>query len=107
MAGNYGTTAASIGIIWEAGLRETFRDNLLAITDTKVFKKALSWVLAKAGVGDDNGARGPGGGPLDAAKIEAMLETPTGAAELDGVLSAQVNGAESTARAKKQRPGRS
>jgi hypothetical protein len=100
MAGNYGTTAASIGIIWETGLSETFRDNLLAITDTKIFKKALSWVLAKAGVGDDNGAKGPGGGPLDAAKIEAMLETATGAAELDGALSAQANAAESTASAK-------
>ena len=35
MAANYGTAAASIGIIWETGLSETFRDNLLAITNTK------------------------------------------------------------------------
>jgi hypothetical protein len=100
MAGTYGTTAASIGIIWETGLGETFRDNLLAVTDTRVFKKTLSWVLAKAGVGDDNGARGPGGGSLDAAKIEAMLETPRGAAALDRALSAEVHAVQSTASAK-------
>jgi hypothetical protein len=100
MAGNYGTTAASIGITWETGLAETFRDNLLSITDTKIFKKSLSWVLAKAGFGDDNGAKGSGGGPLDAAEIEAMLETPEGAAALDRALPAQAEAAASTASAK-------
>jgi hypothetical protein len=100
MAGNYGTTAASIGIIWQTGLGETFRDNLLAITATKIFKKTLSWVLAKAGVGDDTGARGSGGGPLDAAEIEAMLETPEGAAALDRALSAQADAAKSIASAR-------
>lgn len=100
MAANYGTAAASIGIIWETGLSETFRDNLLAITNTKIFKKTLSWVLAKAGVGDDTGAKGPGAGVLDAAEIEAMLETPEGAAALDKALTAQVDAAKSSASAK-------
>ncbi|MER8970835.1 hypothetical protein NKI54_35655 [Mesorhizobium sp. M0663] len=100
MSGNYGSTAASVGIIWETGLAETFRDNLLSITETKVFKKALSWVLAKAGVGDDGGAKGIGGGPLAAAEIEAMLETPEGARALDGALAAQADAAQLAASAK-------
>ncbi len=100
MAANYGTTATSIGIIWETGLAETFRDNLSAITGTKIFKKALSWVLAKAGVGDDSGTKGSGGGQLDAAQIEALLETPEGAAALDTALSAQVDAVKSTASAR-------
>ena len=100
MAGNYGTTAASLGVIWETGLAETVRDNLLKITDTKLFKKALSWVMAKAGGGDDQGARGAAGGPLEANTIETMLETPEGAAALDALLSAQAETAQPAAAAK-------
>jgi hypothetical protein len=104
MASNYGTTAASLGIIWETSLAQTVRDSLLEITDTKLFKKALSWVLAKAGIDDDTGARGATGGPLDAVTIELMLETPEGAAELDALLSAQTDAARSTATAKSSGP---
>ncbi|MFK0691151.1 hypothetical protein ACFX5Q_23560 [Mesorhizobium sp. IMUNJ 23033] len=82
MAGNYGATAASLGLVWETGLGETVRDNLLGIVESELFKKALSWVLAKAGVGDDEGAKGAAGGKLTAAEIEAMLNTPEGAAAL-------------------------
>lgn len=100
MARNYGATTASLGLVWETGLGETVRDNLLGITGTELFKKALSWVLAKAGIGDDEGARGAGGGTLTAAKIEAMLNTPEGAAALDAALSTQTEAAEPFATAK-------
>lgn len=100
MAGNYGKVAVSLGIIWETGLVEVVRDNLLKITDTKLFKKALSWVLAKAGVGDDSGAKGPAGGSLTAEEIEAFLSKPEGAQELDEILSAQAKAAQATASAR-------
>lgn len=86
MAANYGGAASSIGIVWETGLAETFRDNLLAITQTRIFKKALSWVLAKAGAADEAGARG-GDAALDAQTIEAQLDTPEGVAALDMELA--------------------
>lgn len=101
MASNYGTTAASITVIWETGLAETVRDKLLAITKTQIFKKTLSWVLVKAGFGNNNGARGVAGGRLDAAQIEEMLETPEGTTLLDSILlSAQADAARSTESAK-------
>lgn len=98
MAATYLDKAASIGIIWETGLAETIRDNLLAITDTKIFKKALSWVLAKAGVGDEAGARGVAVGPLGANRIEEMLETAGGADVLDTMLSKATLTAAATAK---------
>jgi hypothetical protein len=89
MAANYQGVAGSLGIIWETGLAETFRDNLSKITQTPVFQKALSWVLAKVGVGDLVGARGAGGGALDARAIELMLASEEGAIALNKLLESQ------------------
>jgi hypothetical protein len=99
MAANYGALPA-ISLIWETGLTETVRDNLLGITNTKVFEKALCWVLAKAGGGDLQGAKGPGGGDLDPAAIEAMLADKDGARALDKLLAKQATDHEPKAKAK-------
>lgn len=100
MAARYGEVP-TISLIWATGLGETVRDNLLGITDTKVFEKALSWVLAKVGGGDLKGAKGPGGrGTLKPADIEAMLKTNDGLRRLDRLLSARKKGSAKAAKAK-------
>ncbi|MCW1408207.1 hypothetical protein OLZ32_08020 [Rhizobium sp. 1AS11] len=100
MADNYGATAASLGVVWETGLGETVRDNLRGLTESEVFKKALSWVLAKAAAGDNEGAKGAAGGELTAVEIEAMLNTPEGAAALDAAFSIQADVAQRVVTAK-------
>jgi hypothetical protein len=102
MAAHYGDTAASIAMVWETGILEVFRDNLKKIHKTRVFRKALSWVLAKAAprLGLDEGAKGAAGQALDAQAIESMLESEAGVALLDSALAeaARVSNSEAVAK---------
>ncbi|MHC2282884.1 hypothetical protein ACVME8_009527 [Bradyrhizobium diazoefficiens] len=100
MAANY-REIPSLSIVWETGLVETLRDNILGITKTKAFQKTLSWVLAKAGSGDLGGAKGATTqGALDPTSIEALLSTEEGTRELDAITAAQAKATESSATAK-------
>ena len=102
MAAVYGDSAASIGLVWETGILEVFRDNLNKLHDRRAFRKALSWIIAKAApaLGAAEGARGATGGSLDPKAIERMLESEEGVALLDAALSADdvAGGAETMAR---------
>ncbi len=102
MASLYGDAACSLSLIWETGVLETFRDNIAGAADTKVFKKALSWVLAKTmpELGGPRSARGGGAAPADQAQIEALLQTESGIDTLDALLTSEANDAVAMSRAK-------
>jgi hypothetical protein len=102
MAMHYGDTACSLSLVWETGILETLRNNLVGVANTKVFKKALSWILAKAmpELGSSGGARGGEVGLTDQAEIEALLQTETGVQALDAALAAEVDRGLATIRAR-------
>jgi hypothetical protein len=109
MASHYGSSTCSLGIIWETGMLKTFRDNLERVGSTRVFKKALSWILATAmpELSADGGARGMGGTALDQRRIEGQLETEAGVQALDSELAIEADGDGSTATARGKAPVRS
>jgi hypothetical protein len=73
---------------------------MFGITETKLFKKALSWVLAKAGGGDLEGAKGEANQIMSPTEIEKMLDSEAGAKTLDALLSRQAQEAKGAATAK-------
>lgn len=91
MASHYGNSAASVGLVWETGIVEVFRDNLRKIHSLKAFRKALSWVIAKAlpALGAEEGARGAAGAIVDHRAIERLLATEAGVTALDAALSSE------------------
>lgn len=93
MARHYGDTARSICLVWETGVWETLRQKLADITQTKVFKKTLSWIIAKAmpRLGAPRGARGHGVDVTDASDIEAQLDTEAGVEALDRALTTELH----------------
>lgn len=101
MMAHYAGTTRSIGLVWETGLLETFRD-LTDVTNSRTFKKALAWILDKAlgELAGDTGAKGVGRGELPRPEIEARLETDDSVARLDQELIEAVDGDQSGARSK-------
>ncbi|UPJ49275.1 alpha/beta hydrolase [Bradyrhizobium sp. 200] len=99
MAKMYGEVP-SLALLWETGIFETVRDNALGITNTKLFRKALSWILAKAGIGDLGSPKGAAQGTMDPATIETMLATEEGTRQLDVMLTAEAKGMKGQAIAK-------
>lgn len=75
--------AVPLTFVWETGLVETFRDNLLKIYQTELFKKLLKWVLRRTAQ-RFGGFEGRGAGVLiPMAQIELELAKPTPFASYD------------------------
>ena len=91
----YGDATRHVSLVWETGIIETFRDNIADISSTRVFKKALAWILSKAlrELVCVTGAKGRADGTLDQPAIEALLDTEAGVAALDFTLRAEADGA--------------
>ena len=102
MGKHYGDAARSLSVVWETGILETLRDNIAEVANTQVFKKALSWVLAKVmpELGASEGARGAGVGLLDQRDIEAFLQSEQGVQALDSALIAEADSETAESRAR-------
>lgn len=102
MAKHYGDAARSLSVVWETSALETLRDNIAGLADTKVFKKALSWVLTKVVQQLDgaDGARGAAAGILEQPEIEQLLQNAQGVRTLDAALTAEAEGRAAGERAK-------
>jgi len=75
--------AMPLTFVWETGLGETFRDNLLQIHGTTLFQKLLKWLLRRV-ASRFGGFEGRGAGvSIPMAEIEAELRKPTPFASYD------------------------
>lgn len=75
--------AYPLTFVWETGLIETFRDNLMRIHETGLFQKLLKWVLRRVAQ-RFGGFEGRGAGvPIPMAQIEAELVKLTPFASYD------------------------
>lgn len=75
--------AVPLTFVWETGLVETFRDNLLKIHGTELFQKLLKWLLRRV-ASRFGGFGGRGAGvSVPMAEIEAELLKPTPFASYD------------------------
>jgi len=73
----------ALSFVWETGLVETFRDNLLKINDTLLFKKLITWV-ARRTAQRFGGLHAKGvGEPVTIAEIKAELEKEVPFADYD------------------------
>jgi hypothetical protein len=81
--------AAPLTFVWETGLVETFRDNLLKINDTALYQKLLKWLLRRVAQ-RFGGFEGRGAGvAIPMAQIELELAKPEPFANYDDPATGQ------------------